>query len=55
MKISILACDFIPIKIHFSDQLKNLISRINGVYVFSIKYRYSEIEHSVILLTCIKQ
>ena len=33
-KISFLACEFSPIKIHFSDQPKILIVRINEVYVF---------------------
>ena len=33
-KISSVACAFSPIKIHFSDYPKGLISRINEVYVF---------------------
>ena len=38
------ACGFNRIKIHFSDYLENLISRINEVYCsFSIKYRYNDI------------
>ena len=36
--ISYVACGFSPIKIHFSDYMKSLISRINETYVFSIKY-----------------
>ena len=39
-KISSVACGFSPFKIHFSDYTERLISRINEVYVFSIKYRY---------------
>ena len=31
------ACGFSPIKIHFSDYPKSLISRINEVYVFLYK------------------
>ena len=34
---------FSSIKIDYSDYRKSLISRINEVYVFSIKYRYSDI------------
>ena len=34
---------FTSIKIDYSDYPKSLISRINEVYVFSIKYRYSDI------------
>ena len=33
-KISFVACGFSTVKIHFSDYLKSLISRINEVYVF---------------------
>ena len=42
---STVTCGFSPTKIHFSDYLKRLISRINEVYVFSnkIKYRYRDI------------
>ena len=39
-KISFLACEFSSIKIHLSDYPKTLISRINEVDVFSIKYSY---------------
>ena len=42
-EISSVACDLIPIKIHFSDSPQRLISRINEIYVFSIKYHYSNI------------
>ena len=42
-KISSVAFGFSSIKIDYSDYLKSLISRINEVYVFSIKYRYSDI------------
>ena len=42
-KISSEACGFSSIKIDYSDHPKNLISRINEVYVFSINYRYSDI------------
>ena len=42
-KISSVACGFSSIKIHYSDYPKSLISRINEVDVFSIKYRYSDI------------
>ena len=42
-KISSVACEFSSIKIDYSDYLKSLISRINEVYIFSIKYRYSDI------------
>ena len=42
-KISSIACGFSQIKIHFSDYATILISKINEVYVFSIKYGYSDI------------
>ena len=42
-KISSVACGFSSIKVDYSDYLKSLFSRINEVYVFSIKYRYSDI------------
>ena len=42
-KISSVACGFNSIKIDYSDFPKSLISRINQVYAFSIKYRYSDI------------
>ena len=42
-KISYVACGFSSSKIYYFDYLKNLISRIDEVYVFSIKYRYSVI------------
>ena len=42
-KISSAACGFSPIKIHFSDYPKSLTSSISEVYVFFIKYRYSNI------------
>ena len=42
-KISSVACGFSSIKIDYSDYPKSLISRINEVCVFSIKYRYSNI------------
>ena len=42
-KISSVACRFSSIKIGYSDYLKSLISRINEVHVFSIKYHYSDI------------
>ena len=42
-KISSVACRFSSIKIDYSDYPKSLISRINEIYVFSIKYRYSDI------------
>ena len=38
-----MACGFSSIKIIFSDYPKCSISRINEVYVFSIKYRNSDI------------
>ena len=38
-KISSVVCGFSSIKIDYSDYLKSLISRINKVYVFSMKYR----------------
>ena len=41
MEISSVACGFSSIKIDYSDCSKSLISRINEVDVFSIKYRYS--------------
>ena len=43
MKIISVACGFRVIKIDYSDYPKSLISRIDEVYVFSIKYRYSDI------------
>ena len=42
-KISSVAFEFSSIKISYSDYPKILISRINEVYVCSIKYRYSDI------------
>ena len=42
-KISTVACEFRTIKIDYSDYPKRFIDRINEVYVFSIKYRYSDI------------
>ena len=44
-KISSVTCGFSPFKIHFTDYPKTLISRIKyrSVYIFSIKYRYSDI------------
>ena len=42
-KIRSVACGFSSIKIDYSAYLRSLISRINEVYVFSIKYRYSDI------------
>ena len=41
--ISSEACGFSSIKFDYSDYPKSLISRINEVYVFSIKYRYCNI------------
>ena len=38
-KISSVACGFSSIEIDYSDYPKSLISRINEVYVCSIKYR----------------
>ena len=42
-KMNSVACGFSSIKIDYSDYPKSLISRINEVYVLSIKYRYSDI------------
>ena len=42
-KNSPVACGFIPIKIHFSDPLKSLISRIIEVYVFFNKISLNEV------------
>ena len=42
-KISSVACGFSIVKIHFSDYLKSLISRINEVYVFFNEISYSDI------------
>ena len=42
-KTSYIACGLSSIKINYSEYPKSLISRINEVYVFSIKYRYSDI------------
>ena len=42
-KISSVACGFSSIKIDYFDYSKSVISRINEVYVFLIKYRYSDI------------
>ena len=42
-KINSVASGFSPFKIHFSDYPKSLISRINEMYAFSIKYHYSDI------------
>ena len=41
--MSSVACGFNYIKIDYSDYPKSVFSRINEVYVFSIKYRYSNI------------
>ena len=43
MEISSVACEFSSIKFDYFDYPKSLISRTNEVYVFSIKYRYSDI------------
>ena len=43
VKISSVACGFSSIKIDYSDYPKSLISRINEVMFFLIKYRYSDI------------
>ena len=43
VKISSVACRFSSIKIHYSNYPKSLISKINEVYVFIIKYRYRDI------------
>ena len=56
VKISFVACGFSPVKIDYSDYLKSLISRINEVYIFSIKYRYSDIllnKHKLPLTFCL--
>ena len=42
-KISYVASGFSPIKIHFTDYPKSLISRVNEVIYFSIKYLYSDV------------
>ena len=42
-KICSVPCGSSPVKIDYSDYLKSLISRINEVNVFSIKYRCSDI------------
>ena len=42
-KISYVAYGYSSIKIDLSDYPKSLFSRINEVYVFFIKYRYSDI------------
>ena len=42
-KFRSVACGFSSIKIDYSDYHKSLISRINDVYAFSIKYRLSDI------------
>ena len=41
-KMSSVACGFNSIKTDYSDFSKSLISRINEVYVVSIKYRFFE-------------
>ena len=41
-KISSVACGFSYIKIDYSDYPKSLISRINEVMFFSMKYRYCD-------------
>ena len=43
MEISFVACGFSSIKIDYSNITKSLIRRINKVYVFFNKYRYSDI------------
>ena len=47
-KISSVACGFSPIKIHFSDYPKSLISRINEVYVFFNKVSHFIEKHKFI-------
>ena len=42
-ELASVACWFSSINNDYSDYPKSLISRINEVYVFSIKYRYSNI------------
>ena len=49
-KISSVACGFSSNKIDYCDYQKSLISRINEVYVFSIKYHYSDISFKPFLL-----
>ena len=50
-KISSIACGFSSIRIDYSAYPKSLISRINEVYVFSIKYRYFIIILRLLLCT----
>ena len=50
MKISSLAWGFSPIKIHFSDYSKSLISRINELYVFFNKIQRFVLLQSHLLL-----
>ena len=42
-KISSVACGFSSIKNYYSDYPKSLISRINEVFVFSLKYHKCDI------------
>ena len=51
-KISSVACGFSPIKIDFSGYPKSLISRINEVMFFSIKYRHCNILLKKTLTSC---
>ena len=44
-KISSVACGFSPIKIHFSDNPKSLISRINEVYVVVFQSNIAIVKH----------
>ena len=50
-KISSVACGFSPIKIHFSDCMKSLVSRIDELYVFFNKY-FIEKKRSSFITIC---
>ena len=52
MKISSVACGFSPVKIDYSDNPKNFISKINEVYFFPIKYSYSIFFFTTFIVEC---
>ena len=43
MKISTVVCGFSPIQTNYSNSPKCIFNRINEVYAFSTKYRYSDL------------
>ena len=52
VKMSSVAYGFSPVKIDNSDYPKSFISRINEVFFFSIKYRYSIFFFKTFIVGC---